>query len=46
MRPALEQRPQRPGLGTWNAYVERGTDWADRTAWLPMAPHGQLLTGP
>ena len=27
---ALEKRPLRPGLGTWNAYVERGADLEER----------------
>ena len=38
MRPALEQRPQRPGLGPWNAYVERGPSLEERRRRLAEGP--------
>ncbi len=34
----MDAKDNRIGLGTWNAYVERGTDPVDRTARLASVP--------
>ena len=33
-----DPRPLRPGLGTWNAYVERGPDLEERRRRLAEVP--------
>ncbi len=38
MSPALEKQPQRPGLGNWNAYVERGPSLEERRRRLAEVP--------
>lgn len=34
----MDAKDNRSGLGTWNAYVERGTSTEDRTARLAEVP--------